>query len=107
MGTYIYIQEYFICFLNGLNHDILVLWLNVDKPTGVWRLHKESCLFCKPIETKFKGVNKWKRQGGWFKMTSLTSAYEFFLDSRENMDYWGPCKICLSEQPNVGQFISF
>jgi len=60
-----------------------------------------------PVETKFKGVNKMKRQGGWFEVDSLASAYGVFLDGRETLDYWRPCKECLPEQPKAGEFISF
>jgi len=74
-----------------------VFWLNVDKPTGAWKLHKKSCRFCKPNETYLKGVNHMKKDGGWFEFESYQSAYKFCETDRKHFEYWQPCKICNPE----------
>jgi hypothetical protein len=60
-----------------------VFWLNADKITGAWKLHKDSYRFCNPVESKLKGVNQMKKNGGWFKFESYPSAYTFFQKEHE------------------------
>jgi hypothetical protein len=71
-----------------------VFWLNVDKVTCAWKLHKDSCIFCKPVESNTKGVNQMKRKGGWFKHETYQSAYTFYQKEHRHPEYWQPCRIC-------------
>ena len=71
-----------------------MLWLNIDKGAGVWKLHRDSCRFCKPVESRSKGVNRMKRHGGWFQVMSHQSAYDFFQTDHKYNEYWQLCKAC-------------
>jgi hypothetical protein len=71
-----------------------MFWLNADKVTGAWKIHKDTCRFCNPVESKVKGVNKMKRNGGWFKHETYQSAYTFFQKQHEPVEYWQPCRNC-------------
>ncbi len=82
------------CFLLHTAFVNTVFWLNIDKGTGVWKLHRETCRFCNPKETQLKGVNRMRRNGGWIRVDSFTSAHNMYLDSREHQEYWQPCKEC-------------
>lgn len=74
-----------------------VFWVNVNKTTGVWKLHKESCRFCNPHETSLKGINQMKKDGGWFEFKSYQSAYEVFQTDHIHLEYWQPCRNCNPE----------
>jgi len=71
-----------------------VFWLNVDKSMGVWKLHRSTCRFCKPVESSTKGVNAMKLRGGWFNVTSLQRAKKMFEETHTHNEYWQPCKEC-------------
>ena len=71
-----------------------MFWLNIDKGTGVWKLHKETCQHCIPHGTALKGVNNMKSDGGWFQIKSYQSAYKFFQSDHAHKEYWQPCKDC-------------
>jgi len=75
-----------------------MFWLNIDRPTGVWKLHKESCRFCNPQETRKKGLNVLKQDGGWIQVESYESAYTFFNEKHNHSEYWQPCKECKPEK---------
>ena len=70
-----------------------MFWLNADRSTRIWKLHRESCLSCKPEESKAKGVGVMKWYGGWFSFESVEEAYKFY-ESQEEHYIWQPCKIC-------------
>jgi hypothetical protein len=72
----------------------IVFWLNVDKVTGAWKLHKEYCRHSNPVETNQKGKNQMKTKGGWFKQDTYQSAYTFFQREHEDSEYWQPCRSC-------------
>jgi len=74
-----------------------MFWLNIDRPTGVWKIHKESCRFCVPQETKNKGLNELKKDGGWIQKESIESAYTYFNKDHNHNEYWQPCKECRPE----------
>ena len=74
-----------------------MFWLNADLPTGIWKLHRDGCLYCKPEETHSKGVEKMKDGGGWFSFPTLKAAYEFYKGQNERY-VWQPCKICKPDQ---------
>jgi hypothetical protein len=71
-----------------------MFWLNADKITGAWKLHKDSCMFSTPTESKYKGINQMKRKGGWFKQETYQSAYTFFQKEHIKPEYWQPCRSC-------------
>jgi len=68
-----------------------------DRPTGVWKLHKKSCRFCKPKETTNKGLNQMKTGGGWFNTESYEGALALFNKDHGFNEYWQPCKECKPE----------
>ncbi len=74
-----------------------MFWINVDRPTGAWKLHKEACRFCKPKETKNKGVEELKQDGGWIQVNSYKTASDFFKTNHIHNEYWQPCKVCKPE----------
>ena len=74
-----------------------MFWLNVNRITGAWKLHKESCRFCTPKQKRVKGVNELKLHGGWIQFDSNTSAYEYYKTNHNDNEYWQPCKICKPE----------
>jgi hypothetical protein len=84
-------------FLYLSSQLLSVFWLNVNKQQGAWKLHKESCRFCKPVESSMKGVNYMKTRGGWFQFESFQDAYEFYQTDHKNLEYWQPCKECNPE----------
>lgn len=69
-------------------------WLNIDYPTGLWKLHIDSCRFCKPEETINKGVNKIKDHGAWMSFKSFEEAEKYFKNKSESDSIWQPCKVC-------------
>ncbi len=71
-----------------------MFWLNADKSTGAWKLHMDSCRFCKPVDTKVKGLNQMKNNGGWFKYDSYQIAFKFYQSEHMYSEYWQPCKVC-------------
>ena len=73
-------------------------WLNIDYPTGLWKLHLESCRYCNPSETVRKGVNKFKAHGAWVNFESFEKAALYFKESREHDSIWQPCKTCNPKQ---------
>ena len=84
--------------LSSLNHNIMTMfWLNIDRSTGVWKLHRKSCRFCKPKETTNKGLNQMKTGGGWFEAESYEAALGLFTKDHGFNEYWQPCKACKPE----------
>lgn len=71
-----------------------MFWLNVDYPTGLWKLHLDLCRFCAPEETINKGVDKIKDHGGWMSFQSYEEAYAFFKENSNPDSIWQPCKVC-------------
>jgi hypothetical protein len=81
-----------------------VFWLNAANPTGAWKLHKETCRFCKPVESKLKGLNQMKNKGGWFNFDSYQGAFKFFQSEQVHGCYWQICKAC-NPEVNVDVFL--
>ena len=75
-----------------------MFWVNVDKLTEIWKLHKETCRHCKPNETKLKGVNKMKDNGRWFKYETYQDAYRYYETKHGTTGYWQTCKVCNPEK---------
>ena len=48
-------------------------------------------------ETSVKGVNELKLHGGWIKVDSYKSAYEYYNSDHKDNEYWQPCKVCKPE----------
>lgn len=71
-----------------------MLWLNVDYPTGLWKLHRDSCRFCDPVETLNKGVNTLEDNGGWISFKSYDDAEKCFETNSGDDSIWQPCKVC-------------
>jgi len=74
-----------------------MFWLNVDRPTGVWKIHKDSCRFCRPQETRNKGLNELKQDGGWIQVETCEIAQAIFNKDHNHKEYWQPCKECKPE----------
>ncbi|MFH2110728.1 MAG: hypothetical protein ABIJ47_05640 [Candidatus Bathyarchaeota archaeon] len=74
-----------------------MFWLNADLPTRIWKLHHESCLFCRPEESLSKGVGAMRGSGGWFSFKTVEEAYNFY-ESQKQRYIWQPCKICKLER---------
>ena len=85
---------FYLVFYRSPTKFLSVFWLNVDKQQGAWKLHKEACRFCKPVESSQKGVNHMKKRGGWFQFESFQNAYEFYKTDHNNLEYWQPCRHC-------------
>jgi hypothetical protein len=71
-----------------------MFWLNIDRRTGVWKLHMESCRFCKPKESINKGLNLMKKDGGWLQVESVEAGFDRFNKEHDFNEYWQPCKEC-------------
>ena len=71
-------------------------WLNVDLSTRIAKLHKETCIYCKPYDQHTKGINEMNGSGGWFKFESPTEAQRYYQDKKLNL-FWQPCKVCKPE----------
>ena len=71
-------------------------WLNIDLPWGIWKIHRKGCRHINPRETKMKGLNEMKDNGGWYSFQTFQEAYEYYLKHGPN-DTWQPCKICKPE----------
>ena len=76
-----------------------MFWLNADLPTRIWKLHRDDCLFCRPQESKAKGIGAMKGSGGWFSFETVDKARAFFESQRERY-IWQPCKICKPDNVN-------
>jgi len=74
-----------------------MFWLNIDYPTGLWKLHVESCRFCDPSETVNKGVDDIKEHGGWISFSSMNEAKTYFKEKSVSDSIWQPCKVCKPE----------
>jgi hypothetical protein len=74
-----------------------MFWLNVNYPTGIWKLHTGSCRYCKPVETLVKGVNEIKENGAWISFESPVKARIYFEKNSKNDSIWQPCKACKPE----------
>jgi hypothetical protein len=71
-----------------------MFWLNINRLTGAWKLHKASCRFCNPQETRNRGLNELKKDGGWIQMDSYESAREYYESDHPKNEYWQPCRRC-------------
>jgi len=71
-------------------------WLNFDTSTRIAKLHKETCIYCKPYDQHTKGINEMNSGGGWFKFESPIEAEQYYrgLDIKI---FWQPCKVCKPE----------
>ena len=78
-----------------------MFWLNVDYPTGIWKLHVDSCRFCVPEETVNKGVNIIKNHGAWISFEGHEEAETYFKENSKSDSIWQPCKVC-----NPGKYYS-
>ncbi|MFH2110849.1 MAG: hypothetical protein ABIJ47_06250 [Candidatus Bathyarchaeota archaeon] len=74
-----------------------MFWLNADTPTRIWKLHREGCLFCRPHESRAKGLGAMRGSGGWFSFKTLEEAHVFY-ESQSERYIWQPCKICKPDQ---------
>jgi len=71
-------------------------WLNIDLSTRIAKLHKETCIYCKPHDQHTKDINEMNSSGGWFKFESPLEAEQHFRDLELNI-FWQPCKVCKPE----------
>ena len=75
---------------------VSMFWLNAKK-RGAWKLHRDSCRFCAPMESRWQGLNQMKKYGGWFSFETYQRALEYFESKKQHGDYWQPCKECKPE----------
>jgi hypothetical protein len=74
-------------------------WLNIDKPTRKHVVHVPTCVYCKPISTKWKSVQSMGRDGGWFSFDTLNSLRTFYKDNEIKGRIKGElcyCKKCIT-----------
>jgi hypothetical protein len=71
----------------------MVYWVNVDMGTKVAKLHRETCIWCRPRDQRVKGVNEMTGSGGWFRFESAGEA-ERFCQELDLSLLWSPCKFC-------------
>ncbi|GAE34077.1 hypothetical protein [Halalkalibacter akibai] len=43
-----------------------MIWINIDKPTKTYTVHKRSCYYIPERDTNFKGIERELGDGGWF-----------------------------------------
>jgi len=55
-----------------------MFWINIDKPTKTITLHSDSCKYVLKEETKFKGIERERRDGGWYAIDSTIESQQFF-----------------------------
>lgn len=58
---------------------MFVVWLNVDRPTKKCTIHSdENCIYVvEKGETPYKGLEKMKKDGGWFSFKNIADAERF------------------------------
>jgi hypothetical protein len=69
----------------------------MDYPTGLWKLHVDSCRFCVPEETVNKGVNEVKEHGGWMSFELFSEVEAYYKENSKSDSIWQPCKVCKPE----------
>ena len=74
----------------------MIYWLNVDSSTRIAKLHKETCVYCKPYDQHTKDINEMNSAGGWFMFESPMEAERYFR-GLELKVFWQPCKVCKPE----------
>lgn len=68
-------------------------WVNVDFPTGSYKLHRTDCRHCNSTETTLKGVKRLKSDGGWLEYSNKQEASDHWRLHHSNLK-WNPCKVC-------------
>ena len=76
--------------------DQMKYWLNIDHSTRIAKLHKETCIYCKPYDQHSKPINDTNSSGGWFNFESAEDAQRFYKDQKLEL-FWQPCRICRPE----------
>lgn len=71
-------------------------WVNVDKSTRVAKLHRETCIWCRPRDQHGKGVNEMTNSGGWYSFASPGEA-ERYCRGLDLGLLWSPCRFCNPE----------
>jgi hypothetical protein len=71
-------------------------WLNVDRSTKVAKLHRETCIWCRPHAQSSKGVNEMTNSGGWYGFESPVEAKRYCRDLDLDL-LWSPCRFCIPE----------
>ena len=67
-------------------------WLNIDRPTGVARLHRDSCDHAQQREeTHLKGVGSNKSDGGWHDCNTRHDAQ--VIANADGMEL-SDCEVC-------------
>ena len=90
LTTFIRAKKYI--YYSSVNHN-MSYWVNIDKPTTSYKLHRIDCRYCKPVETPNKGLRKIKIDGGWLPFDSKKDAKKYRIFNHSNL-HWEPCKIC-------------
>ncbi|AXI10168.1 hypothetical protein CV093_15995 [Oceanobacillus sp. 143] len=63
-----------------------MFWINIDKPTKTIKIHHTECKYIVKKETKYKGLERELRDGGWFLIDSSEAAQQFFYYSYPDFD---------------------
>lgn len=58
-----------------------VVWMNIDIPTKKCTIHSDCVYVDKKSETKYKGILKLKRDGGWLKFKSKNDAKAYYEEN--------------------------
>jgi hypothetical protein len=83
-------------FRSQVEAESMGFWLNVDRSTGIAKLHRETCIWCMPHDQSSKGVNEMKNSGGWYSFESLGEAERFCRGLDLDL-LWSPCRFCSPE----------
>lgn len=76
--------------------DAMGYWVNVDMSTRIAKLHRETCIWCKPHDQISKGVNEMSSSGGWFRFESPGEAERYCRELDPDL-LWSPCRFCRPE----------
>lgn len=58
-----------------------MFWINIDKPTKTVTIHSDTCKYVVKKETKYKGIERERRDGGWYTIDSTIDAQQFYYYS--------------------------
>jgi len=63
-----------------------MFWMNIDKPTKTITIHSNTCKYVVKKETKYKGIERERRDGGWYLIDSTLESQQFYHYSYPHFD---------------------
>jgi len=73
-----------------------MFWANVDKPTRTCVIHKDECWCILRKESPYKGIEKFKPNGGWFQFPSIRGVENYAKEwEAKGYKVW-KCKHCFT-----------